>query len=314
MKKCLFLGLLLLFVMTCPSYAANEWRKGTGENVILGTENVSDIDKISYENIVDPLDRLLAGYRKGMDITYLNADALSISAGEVVCSNSTGTIRRFRRNTSSTTVYWSDLDTGSERAYTIYYVYAVADTDATTCTFKISASSSAPTGVTYYARLGSFYNDAYRNIVETSVYANQKVDMDSDGRLPYANSIARVLHATDSTITAAYTNMDGGGQWQSFDVVLSNTSTIIVVGGCEISSNSSTIDGYIRVIYGGSQIAEAHAGGEGATYPYYESVGIYGIATNVPPSTYTIRPQLKAGGASINTFGKIYCMVYIIPE
>ena len=39
-------------------------------------------------------------------------------------------------------------------------MYAVADTDATTCTFLISTSSSAPTGATYYRKIGYFYNNS----------------------------------------------------------------------------------------------------------------------------------------------------------
>nr|NQU92748.1 hypothetical protein [Bacteroidota bacterium] len=53
---------------------------------------------------------------------------------------------------------WADLDTGSESTGT-YYLYGNCDADATTFTVKISASSSAPTGATYYKQLGSFSND-----------------------------------------------------------------------------------------------------------------------------------------------------------
>jgi hypothetical protein len=95
-----------------------------------------------------------------------------VSAGEIVCSNSGATVRKFRQNTSSTNVTFSDIDTGAEASGTTYYIYAVCDADATTATFKISASSSAPSGVTYYKILGSFYNDASSDIDRNKIYTN----------------------------------------------------------------------------------------------------------------------------------------------
>lgn len=110
------------------------------------------------------LDRLLANYREGMTISYSSATAVSVSAGEVMCSNGAGTTRKMRQNTSATSVGWSDLDTGSEASSTTYYIYASCDADATTAAFKVSANSSAPSGITYYKRIGSFYNDSSGNI------------------------------------------------------------------------------------------------------------------------------------------------------
>lgn len=146
------------------AYSANEWRQGTGSNDILGTESPSDIDDISYENIVAPLDRILSNYRNGCYGYYLTAATFAVSVGEVVCSNSAGTVRKFRANTSATTVTWSNIDTGSEASSTHYYYYAVADADATTFTVTISTSASAPTGATYYKKLGGFYNNASGDI------------------------------------------------------------------------------------------------------------------------------------------------------
>jgi hypothetical protein len=109
-------------------------------------------------------DRLLSEFRQGMVVSYASASTLSAEAGQVTCSNSAGTIRKMRSNPSATTITWSDIDTGAEAISTTYYVYAVADADATTVTFKISISNTAPTGVTYYKRLCSFYNNAAGDI------------------------------------------------------------------------------------------------------------------------------------------------------
>lgn len=171
MKKILSI-LIGICLISVPAYSANLWRAGSGENTILGTENVSDIDTVSFQRVVDPLDRLLSNYREDATLSYNSSSTIDIAAGEVVCSNSGGTIRRFRKNTSTTSLTFSDLDTGAEASSTTYYVYAVCDADATTFTGTISASSTAPTGDTYYVKLGSFFNDSSSNILNDETVTN----------------------------------------------------------------------------------------------------------------------------------------------
>ena len=81
-----------------------------------------------------------------------------------------------RRNTAAVTITLptagasgDSLDTGNAAASTWYYVYAVADADATTFTGVCSASSTTPTGDTYFRYLGRFYNNASDNISAMSV-------------------------------------------------------------------------------------------------------------------------------------------------
>ena len=163
MKK--LLALLICLSLTFPVYPITQWRNGTGANSILGTENASDIDTVSYTNIVAPLDTMLSNYRQGCKIVYASASTITVEAGEVMLSNSGSTIRLMQQNTSNTTVTWSDIDTGSEATSTTYYLYAYQDTvSTTTFSVAISTSSSAPSGITYYKRLGSFYNDSNGNI------------------------------------------------------------------------------------------------------------------------------------------------------
>ena len=160
MKK-IFGILFVLMLISTQVFGANQWREGTGADSILGTEAGADIDAVSFQNIVDPLDRVLAKHRQGCKIKYLSASTLTVEAGEVVLSNTAGTIRLFQQNTSDTTVGWANIDGGIEGASVQYYIYAYqnAATDADFDIF-ISTSSTAPTGGTYYRRLGSFYNNA----------------------------------------------------------------------------------------------------------------------------------------------------------
>lgn len=159
-----------LFALSGKVFSANQWRGGTGEETLLGTSNVSDIDTNSFQKVIDPVDRLVSNYREGLAITYASASSLSVAAGEVTVSNSAGTIRLFVKTTTATTVTFSDIDTGAEASSTTYYVYAIAASASTdTATFKISTSSSAPTGVTYYKKLGSFTNNSSSDIAKSSV-------------------------------------------------------------------------------------------------------------------------------------------------
>ena len=173
MKKLFFIGLFVLALGIVHCYGANEWMEGDGTTTLLGTEVISDIDSKIYENMTDPLDRLLSKYKRAADLEYNSAASIDITAGEVACQNTAGDVTRFRQNTSTTTLTWADIDTGAEASSTTYYVYGVCDADATTFTGVISVNSSTPDSgaATYYKQLGSFENDADGDIVDGSIEA-----------------------------------------------------------------------------------------------------------------------------------------------
>lgn len=163
MKK-IFIGAVLSLIISTQGLADTGWVKAKP----YGSVTPTLMDDAVRENN-DALDLLLSKYREGAKVTYASAATLTVGPGQVVTSNSAATIRLMGSNSASTTVSWSDLDAGSEAVSTTYYVYAVmsALTD-TTFTFKISVSPSAPSGVTYYLRLGSFYNNSSGNITLVS--------------------------------------------------------------------------------------------------------------------------------------------------
>jgi len=168
MKKYLIIGLLLIS-QVC--YGASEWAKIEPQ----GGRWAEDIDKYIQVNN-EALDRLLSNYQTCF-LRYLSTASLTVTAGEVVCTNSAETLRKFRRNISATTVTWSNLDVGSEGSSTQYYVYAVADADATTFTVKITSTTAPPTGVTYFKRIGSFYNNASGDMEQVSDGLKMKMVM-----------------------------------------------------------------------------------------------------------------------------------------
>ena len=166
------LALLMLFI-AIPAQAVDQWDKLEPSS----DESPSDISTLQLINN-ESIDRLLTNYKEGCGISYTSASAISIAAGEIVMSNSAGSIRRFRKTTSATAATFSDIDTGSEAEAT-YYVYAVADTDIATFTIVFSLSSSAPTGATYYKKVGSFDNDSSLDITSSSIADYPQVSANS---------------------------------------------------------------------------------------------------------------------------------------
>ena len=229
MRKVLLQTIIIAFaVLACQhSYAMREWAKGE----ILGSRSISDIDLYSETNF-RALDTTLANYRKGCEITYSSATTLIVGDGEVTCSDSAGTTRRFRKNTSNTSTTFSDIESGgNEAGSTTYYVYANADTAATTFTVTISASSSAPNGVTYYKRLGSFYNDGSSNILndesltnDDDYYALQMGDWVSK------SNDTSYLATTDGFATG-YNNDSSGNYFHGYTDAANPPTTVRVKGG-----------------------------------------------------------------------------------
>lgn len=173
----MFRIILSLILILCPILSFAEW----DVNIPLSADNLTDFPTDNQANL-DALELVLRDYPKGLTLSYSSASTIVVSTGGVVCSNSDGSVKRLRGNTSTTNVTFSDIDSGSEASSTTYYVYANCDATATTATFKISTSSSAPTGVTSYKRIGSFYNDSSSDITQDSIINDSNLNVISDIR------------------------------------------------------------------------------------------------------------------------------------
>ena len=217
MKKLfnLFLSLVLSLYFVVPGYSADQWAVSSP----AGTDNASDLDTLIGVNNA-ALDRLAYTYRQGCKIAYASASTLTVDTGALALPNSAGTVVRWRRNTSVTTISFSNIDTGAEAASTTYYIYGLADTDATTFTVKISTSSSAPTGATYYRRLGYFYNDASSNIT-------QIVNDDNSGNIAYVKGQGN-YYRIDSGTTGSIGSGTQTGQSVSFSFTFASAPIVLM--------------------------------------------------------------------------------------
>lgn len=235
--------LLILLLMTNQAWATVQWRDGTGANTLLGTSNAADIDTNTFNNIVSPLDSLLANYREGLNINYNSAAQFTVSSGSITVSNSDGSIRLMLNNSGSTTVTWADIDTGAEASGTTYYVYAIAaSASATTATFKISASSTSPSGITYYKKLGSFVNDSSSNI--TNIINNNS---DSYVSTRASKSSGTIYQALTDGYVNAYTSggscqgcISGSGSLPGLSLYSDSSSSPTTLIDSNTSSSSTT--------------------------------------------------------------------------
>jgi len=214
MKK--LLVLLMSFGLVFSVYSSDQWTKANP----TGATNLSDLDaSITANNAA--LDRLLIEYRGSAKIEYASTSTITVTSGQVACSNSAGSVVRWRRNTSDTTVSWTMLDTSSEVASTTYYLWAVADTDVATFTVTISTSSTAPSGKTYYAKLGQFYNNSSSNIEQVKNDDTKPEILISTGTVTHGGTIPLPSGYIESQcewiVSANNASHDGYGQYESDD-------------------------------------------------------------------------------------------------
>ncbi len=224
----MFKILLTLLLMTVPVYA--EW----DVNIPLSGDNLTDFPVDNQENL-DRLELVLREYPKGITISYTSASTITASTGGIVCSDSAGTTKKFRGNTSTTAITFSDIDTGSEGAGT-YYVWASCDAVATTATFKISLSSTTPSGLTSYKRIGSFVNDGSLNITASSITNDSLPTM-----VPVQNSTVYLLY--DTNLNGKTLSNGFLGRTTTGSTSVSNGATSYVPTGCYMIGQTRDGDG-----------------------------------------------------------------------
>ena len=170
MKKIFItLGILLTFGVNVFANTSPGWIK----SIPASSENPQAISTDVIQNNT-AIDLMLQNYRDGyVSITFISTAEIDIGSGGVMLQNSNGSVRLMVANSSVTAVNSTMIDTGSISASSTYYLYAYASSvTATTFSVIFSASSSQPSGITYYQQLGSFKTDASSNFssVTNNVY------------------------------------------------------------------------------------------------------------------------------------------------
>lgn len=233
--------LAILMFISSPAWAVTQWNKSLPSS---GDNQTSWPAAVTAQWSI--LDTLISNYRRGEKLIYKNSTTLTVALGEVVVSNSGGTVRVFLKDSGNTDITSANIDAGgSFSAGTQYYVYAAASSaTAASSTYYISASSSAPTGPTYYAQIGSFTTDGSANIVSQKVYSTiyGPVDADVSGLPP----VQGVYNYGSSTSSYTY---KAGGLLVAFGTISVGASSSQVITGlpftavsCSATQSGSTAD------------------------------------------------------------------------
>ena len=118
----------------------------------------------SAQGYTDSFKNLLTHYRKGCQCVFNSTTALYVNPGQLTISDASGNFR-FRKNTAQLTVDFTMIDTGAKANSTVYYIYATADTSATSFLGCLSLSATTPTGKTFYRLIGTCATDGSGNFV-----------------------------------------------------------------------------------------------------------------------------------------------------
>lgn len=231
--------------------------------------------------------------------TKVDADTISVSAGVVWIANGAQSFRLPRRNTSPVTVEASNLDIGS-MAVGWHYIYAVADSAATTFTVKISASPTAPTGLTNFELIGWFYNETSSVLDITSGIVGNVKGGNRD--------VPNVVHlegstdiSTTSTSHADVDNMNCKFYTSGRPVIITLVMPLTLNNGSgEIILD---IDGSTKKTMAGTQ--------GGGSYKLPLTL-VYAEALSA--GTHTIKATWKSDGTSVQQLGTSYKRSLLVME
>ena len=236
----------------------------------------------------DSITGLLITYRRGCSVEWKSTSDFYVRSGEIMITDASGN-KRLRRNTADTTVVWADIDTGAEASSTKYYVYATADTSTTTFIIKISTSSSAPSGSTFYRNIGSFFNNASSNITITDIINS------AHGFPPNYDpaGILKIWAGSNTTVPGGYLLCDGTAISRTiYGDLFTAISTAYGVGDGSTTFNIPNLVGKVPVGFDSSQTEFDVLGETGGAKTHTLSVA------EMPGHTHN--GSSRAGGGSGN--------------
>ena len=192
--------LSILFLLTSNSWATVGWNK----SIPATSENPQAISPDVIENNT-ALDLMLQNYRDGgVYVKLISTSEIDIGPGGVMLSNSGGSTRLMVANASLTAMSSTNIDTGSISPSSTYYIYAYASsTTATTFSVIYSASSTSPTGITYYQQIGKFTTDGSSNFSSASSNIAAQVGFGTWASKSFGTAYQA---STDGIVTAYCTN------------------------------------------------------------------------------------------------------------
>lgn len=227
--------ILIIFFLTLQiqeGFCVTQWNKGAP-----AATDLKSIWPTTSQANNSILDSLISNYQRALFLTYSSSSTIIATSGEIVVSNSTGTIRLFLVASTSTNITSTNIDTGSIASSTTYYVYAGTSTATDAApTFYISLSSTAPSGVTYYALIGQFTTDSSSQFTSIENYNSPNGWV---GPSVSKSSGTTYQALTDGKVTAYGNQIAGPGELQC--VTDSNSSPSYIMDYQNINANTGNV-------------------------------------------------------------------------
>lgn len=227
-------------------------------------------------------------------IIKASGSTLTVKPGAVAIKNSGQTNRLLRRTTNDITVTSSNLDTGSMADDTYYYVYAVADSAATTFTIKFSASSTSPTGLTNFELIGWFFNESAGALDVTSGFVG---NLNKNGR--HVPNAVKVTAATDiSRNNTSYADMTD----MSVRFVATGNRNLRINFEAPMRMQDNSATGAVNITINTTQKTFTVMAGTGSG-TQGEVVALPYIELALAAGEYTIAVQWKSSNQEIRQYG-----------
>jgi len=226
---------------------------------------------------------------KAPTVTKASGSTLTVSPGAVAIKNAGQSNRFLRRNVNPITVDSTFIDQGSMADATIYYVFAVADTAASTFTVKFSLSSTSPNGLTNFELIGWFYNQAAGSLSLTGGFVG---NVKTNGRdVPNQVKVAASSAISAQTVDASYTVLTGfTAQFYS-----SGRPVLILFGG------AFTLSGSDQQAVFEAHIDGAASGIKSSTYSYGSQNTYLSGVTTMAAGLHSIDIRHKDGSPGAGT-------------
>lgn len=230
-----------------------------------------------------------------IQLSFVDVATVRASAGVSRCQNAAGSVRKLRKNTSTTDITDANLDTGSAfSSNTAYLVFADADDGATTVGFIVTEAGSTPSTVTHYELIGGFSTDGSNNVLEESVWSLAGMRIT---QIKYEFETDKVETTTQIPADGTKPQYTEGVAVAALDVVPSSTTAkwlLIGIGFCE-SEAAQVVTG--ALFKNGATDADAIAAG--ATYGLTnETVAIVVMFIVVPGAVEKTEFAWRMGGSN----------------
>lgn len=293
-----------------PAVAANSVRlfrvstDGTQIGAVLDLRNTSCSsgpfsiikDSSGEASLGDILSQGNGGFQNGLNLVTKDGTSVTVQKGSAYINGEyrslTSALDVSIASSGSSASGISGIDTGSVSANTNYYLYAVADLDATTApTILFSSSSSAPSGATNYRRLGEVSTDGAATFASADTFS-----ISYQGKIRQIKRVQSLAVATGTNLIPVDDSLPlitEGDEYLRLPFTATSTNNILKIDVDLSAAHTSNVQ-LVGALFKGSTAVGARSLDldDGKMSPL-------GFTRYIrPPSTDQIIYSVRAGGAS----------------